>query len=590
MQKEIYLKGCNMDYQKISKGVNSVNLLERAFSENPEMKDSEDFLFALCQDDSFRPKMYALFSERLRTKSSIVKKIVSVDNGKFFFEFATDAAKNNEDIAYFVIKENYENFKFISDDLKTNLDFLKNLVSTTYMGSAFLKNVNKDLTKDKEFTLLVMKKDPSSYDYIDDTMKNDLEIVWAAMFDSNLLYAPVSVYEKSPIEVRQNKEFFDKALSEVSGFKRERGHLMNEIKRIHTLAAASLKGDMELKKAVIKEKIKTFKKEFKKGNYGYAYDATRKEFHKFLDEYVQDFSSDKTIMKQIITVDFMQDSSSRKNAGQSFKILTDNLKSDKKFIEELMKATDSLVFNMLDSDMRGNKDFVKEFFGSRIKPEDLPTNLRKDEGFIFDLLETYKTEENLRTTIIGHVSEIVDKSLWSDRDFVLKYLPYDGYVLELLPLSMRDDKEIVKSALSSGHDVLQYADDDILLDKDIIIEALKYGGYKFISKIPMSILNDKEFMMSLTHYHENPRYMARDIMRSVPLNLKKDLEFCMKYVGLEGWTIEQVDDSIKYDKELLTAGFKSGAHIYKSIDISKLKEKYTDDEIRDITGSMYQYI
>ena len=84
--------------------------------------------------------------------------------------------------------------------------------------------------------------------------------------------------------------------------------------------------------------------------------------------------------------------------------------------------------------------------------------------------------------------------------------------------------------------------------------------------------------------------MARNIMRSVGYELKKDIELAKACVAVNGWAIESVDDSIKYDKDVLTAAFKSGAHVYKELDIEKLKSLFDITQIRKMAGPLFTHM
>lgn len=577
-----------MSLDNIAKSVNSVTKLKQVFAENESLRNNPDFLFALLDFGDFKGSMLQEFSDEIRNKASYVKKAISsvkFGDQSFPLNYASDTVKDNEDVAIFAIKANSENIQFVSDRLKADVDFLSNLVATTYVGNSFLTKISNELGQDRDFVLILMKKDPASYQYISETLKGDLDVVWSAMFDSNLLYAPISVYEQTPDFVRQDKDFYAKVVEKLSSFKKERGHLLNEAKRIHTRALAELKGATELLKADLKNSLKHFKKEFK----GWSSEPVRKDFLKFLETNVKPFSNDKAIMKQVITVDFMQNSSFV-SAGQSYDLLSDKLRNDKAFTRELMKSTESSVYGKLPIAMKSDHDFLKEFFSTKIKPEEVPAEIRRNKSFILELLELHKNEDNVRTMLVEHVSKLVSNELWSEKEFVLKYLPYDGFALEKLPITLRGDIEIVRQALSSGHDVLHYADEDLLVNKDLIYEALRLGGYRFIPSLPMSLLGNKEFMLSLVDVSESPRNFARDVMRVVPLSLKKDLTFCLTYVGLNGWGLEHADESIKYDKSLLQAAFNTGCHVQKILDMKKLREMYTEEEVKELAGNVYQWL
>jgi hypothetical protein len=81
--------------------------------------------------------------------------------------------------------------------------------------------------------------------------------------------------------------------------------------------------------------------------------------------------------------------------------------------------------------------------------------------------------------------------------------------------------------------------------------------------------------------------IARDVLKSVPLTLRRNKQLVILCLELNGWSIESVPDEIKYDKDILVAAFKSGAAVYKDLDLKKLLTLYKPTELKTIIKNEY---
>jgi hypothetical protein len=81
--------------------------------------------------------------------------------------------------------------------------------------------------------------------------------------------------------------------------------------------------------------------------------------------------------------------------------------------------------------------------------------------------------------------------------------------------------------------------------------------------------------------------IARDVLKSVPLSLRRNKQLVISCLELNGWSIESVPDEIKYDKDILVAAFKSGAAVYRDLDLKKLLTLYKPAELKTIIKNEY---
>jgi hypothetical protein len=548
--------------------------------------NNSDFFYFIIDENSMNNKIFQLFSEAIRSDISVINNLIT--NNPNMFKYIMPELKDNEDIVFLALKEDINNFEHISNRLQEDTSFLKEIIDSLIIDEDFVKKLSDSVLKDRELTQLILKKVPYSFPLIFEEYKFDLDIVYGAMFDSGLLHAPLFVYESTPLEIRQNKDFNEKCLSAASKFRSERGKTINKLKSIHNLAVAESNGEQDLRKEQIKEKLKDFKSSFKRDSYGYSFEYNNKEFDIFLDSDLSTVSSDNQIMKMLVKVDFLRDGYNKK-AGKSLEKISEDLRNDVGFICSILKETDSSVYRCLEDVWKCNKDILMEYINSNISPEDIPKSLRNDKGFILEL--AMKNPYSAR--------RVVSPEILNNKDFVKQYLKIDGHILSDLPTKMKSEKEIIYIAISSGDDVLSHANKNILYDKEVILEAIRNGGSRFITHLPLTVTSDRSFILSLIDeydvyqedalYRKSPKNIARDILQSIPLEFKKDKEFCQPFILLNGWGINNLDESIKYDIDILKAAFSSGCHVYKDLDMDKIKTLYPQD-YHDIIGDMESFI
>lgn len=168
-------------------------------------------------------------------------------------------------------------------------------------------------------------------------------------------------------------------------------------------------------------------------------------------------------------------------------------------------------------------------------------------------------------------------------------LEYNGSLLDCCSDEIKKDKNLVKIALSNFRNALSFADRSLLNDEGLMMNSVSLGGSSFLSDLSLEQRDDKNILLKLANSIKDSTNAYREIMRIASVNLKKDKELALLCVSNNGWAIEDVGESIKYDKDILMAAFDSGCHVYKVLDHKKLKNLYSSSELKKMMHNYYEY-
>ncbi len=573
------------NYDSIIAQIDSSKNVKNILSKNKKLVGDKNFYIALSKKKLIDENTLGLFDEKVRGDKEVITEVLGTWPHQDAYKHATDKIKEDKNIAFEAIKARDTNIEFISDKLKEDRKFMLDVASSIYMHSKVLQFLPKKYRNDKEFLMILLKKDYQSFEYISEDLKNDQELVWSAMFDCNIWYAPVTCYLASGQKVKEDKDFFQKASAKLKEYRQSK-ELIASIKEAHKIAVANSKGASAGAVAEIKATLKNFRKEFAAAD-SWTASQSNKNFTNYLEK-VKEFSKDKKIMEMLVEADLSQKTYYAKNIGQSIKVMDEKLQKDTEFLSKLMEKTEGKVFEFLPSEIKKDKNFIIANYSSNIKKEHLDKDLTQDAKFI---LELAKSCAGSRLFLMSRIKYIVDDKLLSNKEFIEKFVEFDGGILDNVSNDIKKDKTIVKKAIGSFRNALAYADKSLLTDKELLKYSLSQGGDSFMSDLSMEQLADKDFLLDLlTYTKKDNTSLARSIMRSIPYSLKKDKELVLACVSRSGWSIENADDSVKYDKDILTVAFKTGCHMYKELDLKKLRSLYEPKELKKIAGSMYEYV
>lgn len=552
---------------------------------NPALKTDKDFFFYVMDHGEFDEDTLSYFADSIKDDKDVVYKIVSTWPHENGFKHASSRLRGDKDMAHAAVQGRAGNLLFISDELKNDQTFMLNLVASVYMGDSALEHLPESYRSNREFVHALLKRDYQSFALISKELQNDPDIAWRAMFECDIWHAPTFCFKHAGPAIQTDKELFKKITAKVKGFRASK-ELIEELKEIHKLALANLKGADALALAQVKSELKKLKKEVAEAD-SWSADKLNKQFTELLSR-LKPFSTNKKIMEAAIEVDISQKSYYVKNIGQSLTLPDISLQKDMAFWGVIMKTTDGRAYEYLPEPVRATPEFLLNHMSIGVSAEAVPTALREDSKYLLHLAETLASSGRL--SMVFRVKYLVDKKLFSDKEFIESFAMHDASILDDASVAIKKDKSIFKKVLSKFPNCISYADPSVLADEALLVESVKNGGYAFIDKLSLDQLSNQKLMLELIKASKEDNNLGRNIMRSVGYELKKDKELAKACVAIDGWAIESVDESIKYDQDILTAAFKSGAHVYKDLDMEKLKSLFDIVQIRNMAGTLFTHM
>lgn len=250
----------------------------------------------------------------------------------FDFKKGTSLKDFPEDIRFdpelvrLAVEKDCKNITYANSELLNNREFMLDLIARTYFGSnaGFLSLLPAHYRSDKEVvSAIVSTWDCASLKDASIGLRNDPDVVITAMFKNGILWSPL-VYEFAGDDLLADKEFLDKCLAQLKLFGRpEKKDIAISLKNWHKLAIAKSKGGEAKELEEIKIKLKTLKKDVQKAADSYDRERSNKVL-KALISSAKSFSSNPTVMKQLIEIDYMQDNYGVFPRGESVAIVSKN--------------------------------------------------------------------------------------------------------------------------------------------------------------------------------------------------------------------------------------------------------------------------
>lgn len=493
--------------------------------------------------------------------------------------------RSDPELVRLAVEKDCKNITYANSELLNNREFMLDLIARTYFGSnaGFLSLLPAHYRSDKEVvSAIVSTWDCASLKDASTDLRNDPEVVITAMFKNGILWSPL-VYEFAGDDLLADKDFLDKCLAQLKLFGRpEKKDIAISLKNWHKLAIAKSKGGDAKDLEDLKIKLKTLKKDVQKASDSYDRERSNKVL-KALISSSKSFSSNPTVMKQLIEIDYMQDNYGVFPRGESVAIVSKKLLDDTKFASSLMKVTKGEVLGKLPEAYKSDSKFIKENIGEKTKADYLSNKLRSDKQFMLEIAQLISGFQ---------FKDFPDKNFWNDKAFALDVLKIDGLLLEHVSTSLKGDRDIVFLALSTNPYSVLYADSKFYKDRDYMGLAIEKGSSSAMDRLREPLISDVDFLLESLSKIKRSEWgglsnIARDVLRTVPLTLRGNKKLAITCLELNGWSIESVPEEIKYDKEILVAAFKSGAAAYKDLDLKKLLTLYKPAELKSMIKNEY---
>ncbi len=557
--------------------------VEGVLKKNPSLKKDKDFFNRLFREKKLNDDSITFFDKSIGQDKDIVLKLVGTWPLHLSYEHISDKLKADKDVAFEAFKGNSGNIEFFPEEIKEDEKFMRNLVASSYPTTPVLKFLSEKYRNNKEFVMALLKKEYNSFEFVSDNLKEDQEVVWMAMFGNGTWYGPIASFPRAALKIKADKDFVKKVLEEVKGF-RDKASIIAVIKDEHKMAVAKLKeskGDKSGKLAQVKLNIKQYKKSLESSD-SWDNKKIKKEFEDFLKNELSDFSDDAKVLMLALEAEFADRFLYGKDKCMVLNIVDKNLLEKQDFCSQAMLKTNGKVYPFLPDAVKNNTDFFLNNFSENIKSENVDSKIKKNRELALMLVEKYPHHYN--------VKDMIDDELYGDKKFMKECLKHNGSLLDYAKDDIKKDKKLVEIALSNFRNALSYADKSLLNDEELMVKSLSLDGHSFLTDLSLEQRDNKNLLLKLAKSIKDSTSAYRDIMRIASLELKKDKELALICVSNNGWSIENVDESIKYDKDILSAAFDSGCHVYKVLDHKKLKSLYSEKELKKIMHNYYEYL
>jgi hypothetical protein len=166
---------------------------------NPRFYDNTDLMLNLAKRN---PYIFSYASDRIKNDENIVLSILDqnplflryvnirfrddtdlilklVEKNKEYFDNASDRIKNDKDIIYYlIIDKNIDIFKYLSNTLKDNSEFVTPLLEKR--GYLF-ELVSKRLKDDENIALIAIKNNWTAMNHVSNRLKNDYNFIMKAV-------------------------------------------------------------------------------------------------------------------------------------------------------------------------------------------------------------------------------------------------------------------------------------------------------------------------------------------------------------------------------------------------------------------------
>ncbi|WP_159077514.1 DUF4116 domain-containing protein [Polynucleobacter rarus] len=488
--------------------------------------------------------------------------------------------REDPELARLAVEKDCNNILYLSKILLDDRSFILDLIGRVFIRSnaRILTLLPKKYSFDREVVMAVLSTwDCESLQDASDELRNDCEVVWNAMFKNQLLWSPL-VYEFAGKSVLIDKEFLDKCLNEIKSYRGPANkEIANSLKNWHRISLAKNKGDDFGKIEELKISLKNLKKEVREATDFYGRERANKNLINLMAT-ISSFNGNAALMKLLVEIDYSQYEYDQLVRGNSILQISEKLMADQKFVTSLMKVTKGEVLGQLPKQYKTDKQFIKDNIGEKTKADSFDQKLCSEISFMLEMAKLIESSQ---------FEKFPKKSLWADKNFVLPIVQYNGLMIKNVTSQLKKDREIALAALNSSPYSVIYSDPSFYSDKSYMLEALKTDNGNAIECLREPLMSDVDFFLECLlplkkKTSGSLSKMARAILRSVPLALRKNKKLIIPCLEMNGWAIENVPEEIKYDRDVLEAAFKSGAAVYVEFDLMKLRTLYNERDLRKI--------
>lgn len=426
--------------------------------------------------------------------------------------------------------------------------------------------IDKELLKDKEIIINIIKRRIDILDRIDEKFWDDKEIMQEAIkynienlkYTSTLRSDEKFMLEAAKIDAKA-LGYADEKLVNDPNFMLEAIQINPETK---VYIGEKLKNDKEFilnTSTLINDSLR-FASEDLKNDKKLALELIKKEKQSVMPYISKELQDDKEVVLEAV-----------KQSGYSLNYASERLKNDKDIVIEAVKKSGGSI----------------KYAGDKLKDDkDIALIAVKDISIDFDKLsERLKNDKDVVKAAVentNYVLRYTNEDIRSDREIALKAMNFSGSEFKYLSKDLQSDKEIIMEAVKHssssdlGNNPLRYIDERLKNDKAIVLEAVKKVG-RALEYAGESMKNNKEVVLEAVKNDGLALKYASE-------NLKNDKAIALEAIqnsrefSFESSPLQYVGENLKNDKEMvLEAVKKSGRALkYASENLKNNKEIVLD--------------
>lgn len=432
-----------------------------------------------------------------------INKLISID--PFILKNISPDIKNYEDILCCAVEKigdlsglgiDFDYSVFIPNEVFSNKALLLKIL---LIDGELLKHASNDLKNDKEIVLTAIKNSYLSLQYASEALKDDKDFVMTAVKKCGLSLKFVST------RLKDDPKVVTEAIKDIRGFFAH---------RIFAFASTRLKNNEEF--------ILSF----------------FPNFPRVIDGVPRRLLRNRNFILKVFSVYPLSFSFAVRNA---LKFILKTFKNDKEVMLTIINSNADLLFWC--------KDLI-------------PYSIRDNYDYMLAAVKKYDLS-------IKYTS----KKLLDNENFILEALKINGFLMAIDPVNTKykDNKDMVLLSLENNRNVVgtfECISDRLKEDKDVIKKALSKDG-RILNDIDDFSKCDKELILTgVSNYGTALKY--------VPVIFKNNREVVMAAVKERGCALKYASYMLKDDEEIVLTAVKSVKQKGKSFPL-----RYASDRLKD---------
>ena len=198
----------------------------------------------------------------------------------------------------------------------------------------------------------------------------------------------------------------------------------------------------------------------------------------------------------------------------------DEYKNDAEIIKAAIINGKWSAIEYAGDQIKSNRNLILEFLELDVENiglilEYLPDTYRDDKEMILAALK------GISPNLVGGPLELASDSLKNDKEVVLQAVILNGSHLEHASSKLKNDRDVVQAALESNAWSIEFAGPEMKNDKSIMLEAIKNDSYS-IKYASDDLKNDEDIILAVA---DDDADLALEFVGE---NLKKNKEFMEK--------------------------------------------------------------